>query len=397
MIKECLALLCLALAAASSWKELDFVHTTAYTYGAANDNSGYVHYAYCGSEDRSSVLYLRRKVSNDEVRKTGFAVKGECRGAQVSVMGKRVYVAYQLVQPCACGAFACSNIYFKESFDSGGTWSEAVAVEVNSTVVTFNYNPLLVQDPYTGKVWLAYKSLHKENPTEIKVASKYPSRSEFAETVSVAVTNQSTIIPGGFAFARTENRSGSKLNVAWQTKSEESSYLHKIYSSYSNWKAKEWQKPLHIAETNLRDHDSPFALATDAHRLYLVVSRTDTISRGIWTLHSDDQGSTWSRPARISPAAYYLAVDAQLCTHKGKKRLYVLGQDQLLNKAGETMWYQDVETGRVERLGNPYGEDVSDCFSPRVLCGGSGVKILCKARVGKQKYKLLYRKINDMS
>eukprot|EP00826_Nyctotherus_ovalis_P011215 TRINITY_DN1292_c0_g2_i15.p1 TRINITY_DN1292_c0_g2~~TRINITY_DN1292_c0_g2_i15.p1 ORF type:complete len:315 (+),score=41.73 TRINITY_DN1292_c0_g2_i15:330-1274(+) len=309
-------------------------------------------------------------------------------------MERRVYVAYQVVQPCVYGAFACSNIYFKESFDSGETWSETVALEVNST--TFNYNPLLTQDLYTGKVWVAYKSLHKENPTEIKVASKYPSRSNFAETVTVAVTNQSTIIPGGFAFARTENRSGSKLNVAWQVKSEGPSYLHKIYSSYSNWKAKEWQKPLPIAETNLKDHDSPFAFATDTNRFYLVVSRTDTVNRGIWTLYSNDQGSTWSHPTRISPAANYLAVDAQLCTHRGKKRLYALGQDQLFDKAGETMWYQDVETGRVGRLGNPYRENMSDCFSPRAVCGGNGVEIVCKTRVGKQKYKLLYRKINDM-
>jgi len=52
-------------------------------------------------------------------------------------MDKTMYIIYQGVH-----AYACSEIYFAESFDLGNNWNEPVIVEPSSQTVSYKYNPL---------------------------------------------------------------------------------------------------------------------------------------------------------------------------------------------------------------------------------------------------------------
>lgn len=381
----------LLIAALTDWHEIDDLHPSSYTYGAASDDYGNFHYVYCSNTQRDYIFHLRREISTGLIRKYGFPLKGECKAADITILNKNIYITYQEVYPCTAKSYACSDNYLAESFDLGETWNPPIIVEPQRQAVNYRYNPLIVVDSITREVRVAYKYLSKENPTYVKVAHKNRGDNYFSAFVRVANTSQSTIMPGGLSFSRSNNDTSRRFHLAWQVKPKESDYLSKIFYSNAGVTGP-WKESLVLAETNLADHNSPFILLNDGPNLYLVYVRNDAFSTGVWLSYSSDQGETWAAAKRISAPLSYVSVGGQVCTIGEKKRLYVLAQDQLLISATDALWYIELDTQQIHSLGNPYMKELGDCYNPHIICSGNTIELLCKARVKAQDYKLLYYK-----
>lgn len=388
-MRNLIALILFSLASATTWKPLDNVYSSLFDYGVVSSDSGLFHAAFCSDGSFDYAYYVRVNATSGMRYRHGFYVPGNCRSAQIGVRGKHILLLYQTVQTCPLGAFSCSYIYLVESLNGGYTWKHPIRIEQNNTSFSYSYNPLLAHDS-SGKVWVAYKHFARENPTLIKVASKEPNANQFTNYVTLAVTNQSTIIPGGFAFARTSNGSSSRLHAVWEVRDEGTSYLHGIYYSRSD-DGTAWSQPAVVGETNLCDHTSPLALASYGSDLHLVFTRTDGARKGVWAAYTRDQGNTWAGAKRVSAPANYLSASAHICAVQGKKRLYILAQDQILEKAFNTFGYREIETEQMSWLGNPYDKDLKDCYTPHVVCNDKTVLLVCKVNIGKQNYRLIYR------
>eukprot|EP00826_Nyctotherus_ovalis_P018884 TRINITY_DN1573_c0_g1_i5.p1 TRINITY_DN1573_c0_g1~~TRINITY_DN1573_c0_g1_i5.p1 ORF type:complete len:455 (-),score=82.49 TRINITY_DN1573_c0_g1_i5:70-1248(-) len=384
-----IALTLFSFAAATEWKSIDNVYSSLFDYGVVSNGSGFFHFALCSGGSFHYLYYQRLNVTSGKFYRHGFYVPGNCRSAQIGVQGKRIFLLYQVVQTCPVGAFSCSYIYLVESLNNGYTWKNPIRLEQNNTNISYSYNPLLVHDP-SGKLWVAYKHFTRESPTLIKVASKEPNATQFANYTTLAVTNQSTIIPGGLAFARTRNGSSSMLHAVWEVRDEGMNFLHGIYYSRSG-DGVGWSQPAVVGETNLCDHTSPLALASNESDLHLVFTRTDGAKRGVWVAYTRDQGNNWAGAKRVSAPANYLSTSAHICTAQRRKRLYILNQDQILEKAFNTFGYREIETEQMFWLGNPYDKDLKDCYTPHVVCDDKTVLLVCKVNIGKQNYRLIYR------
>lgn len=366
---------------ASKWSVLKEIDGNS-SYSVASDKTGHAHFALCGFFPKFiseyGVFYTQVKIdTRREIVGMGTALDEQCKATHISVDDEAAYYVYQIVNECGIGSYACSRLFMAKRARLGVSYT--IPVEQPTTNVSFSYNPLIVHDPVTLKVWVAYKSIGKENPTKIKVANKEAYKDFSNVTSVVSITNQSTIIPGGFSMARTSWNSLSKLQLAWQVESEGSSYFHKICFA-SSLDGLVWSTPKVIAETDLKDHNSPFTLIADEASLYLIFARTDSMNRGIWIIYSNDQGNNWSRPKRISMQVNYVSVGATICTVEKKKRLYMLAQRQILEYGKDTFWYQEIDTKKVVALGNPYGEEFEDCYNPALVCSNDDVMLSCRVR-----------------
>eukprot|EP00826_Nyctotherus_ovalis_P040395 TRINITY_DN3984_c0_g2_i2.p1 TRINITY_DN3984_c0_g2~~TRINITY_DN3984_c0_g2_i2.p1 ORF type:complete len:393 (+),score=61.22 TRINITY_DN3984_c0_g2_i2:103-1281(+) len=391
MIRPYLVLLGLISLASADWRTVTYTTDTSYTYTSVASNNSYVYYAACTPK---GLVHAMANIGGMVVISRDFPLENECRAAQVAYHNEYLYLAYQVVRECSYGSYVCSDIYFMQASNRDHVWSEPILVSEASRDVAYNYDPRIVRDEKAEKVWVAYKSMAKENPTTIKVTSKTRWDKKFSRLTSVvATTQQSTMIPGGFSMVRVPGDSEAKLLVGWQTKSEGKSYLHNIYHSNSA-SGLSWSQPKVATNTNLKDHNSPFTFAQHESNVYLVSTRTDGAKRGIWVSHSSNQGTSWSNPKRISRPGNYISVGAVACTVRGKKRLYVLAQNQMLERSPETFWYEDLDTEEVVSLGNPYIEDFDDCLSPSVACDGRFVAVSCKIKDEKGKYSIKFKKYN---
>lgn len=377
-----------SLVYAAKWTEVEAVPSISYDYGVA-DVQGIVHFAFCKNGKNGGVVYLRRKADGTIEGRTEIPYNGMCRAAQISVEKSRIRIAFQIVEFCGTTAYACSNIYFTESLDNGKQWTNVVSVEPRDTNVVYRYNPLIVHNPADGQAWVAFKSLGKENPTTIKVGKKPAGSSNFEQTVPVAKTNQSTIIPGGFGFIRIP--STSLLGLVWEVKDTGSSYDHDIHFS-SSASGTTWEPSKIIARTNLYDQTSPIALANDDAKIYLVYIKTNGANKGIWFKESSDNGKTWSSEIRITKMEEYVSVTAKVCTINNENRLYIFAQDQFLHKSVHTFGYMSLKSKKMNLIGNPYKGEIDDCFSPHISCVDRAVVLTCKSNRGKQNYKIMMTK-----
>ncbi len=396
-VKNLLFLVAISLLAcgiSAAWTQLAEISSLAFDYGTFTDAAGNIHLAYCKhvSGSKAANLYYAKLDKDGKLSAEQLVYKGaDCRSAAIvsTSKGDKIYVAFSEAKLCSVGAYACASIMFTES-GNGVDWSQPIAVHQAVSDPLFRYNPLILLNEGTGRVWVAFKSHPKEDPTDVYVVSRPPGSVIFSREINVAKLKRTSMIPGGLAVALTSDKKDVVIHMVYLDREFSTDYMHAIYYKKSTDNGNTWSYAKEIYRTNLRDSASPFALTVSGTTIYVAFSRTDSAWNGVWLSVSTDFGVNWTTRSQTL-VDEHLATAAQVCTVEEKERVYMLAQDQLLKKSSYAFGYWGVKEEKTVWLGNPFGTEVDECFIPKLACSGSKVVKFCKLSKNKDNDVLVYQ------
>jgi len=382
-MKSYLLLIFLLSAVFCDWKHLVDIATLTYSYGLYTDSNKIVHVVYCKTKgDFNSLMYAKLNPDGTISSEKIISEKEDCRTVFMEGKDGKLYVVYHVAK-IAPGLFPTDylsgNIFFTQSDDNGNTWSKPTLVHTPSNDIIDRYDPRIVVNHANGRVWVAYKSRGKEDPTDLLVVSKPPGSQIFSSPMKVATIGKSSILPGGLKFNLAMDAKGLPiLHITWEDKDMSTDYLYDLFYAKSTDNGNTWTRPLSLGKTNIQDMNFPFTLATyGENTLIFTFTRNDAENKGVYQSYSKDAGANWTPAKKISSSEDHLAVVSKICLKK--PTLFMLMQDQILQKANYAAGTVDLENYSVAWIGNPFGKAIEDCYSPRITCQGEYVIFICKA------------------
>lgn len=395
-----LATMFLGLKAANQWTKLATISSLSFEYGTYTDAKGIAHLVYCkhASDTGGASLFYTQILPDGSISKENEIYKGDdCRSTSLAGDTTNLYVTFSDARLCGPKAYACANIQFTESKDGGATWSKPFNVHPSSSEPLFRYNPIIVTNEIGGRLWIAYKSRPKEDPSDIMIVSRPPGSAIFSAPVKINKIQRLSMIPGSFGLAIMKNKGNFVLHIIWQDRDFATEYLNSIIYSRSSDNGNVWEEPKIIGKTNLLDSVNPLSVASmsgdsaDLQRLFIIFSRTDSANKGVWMKQSKDNGITWAKEVLMNNQEEHLGVYGKICSVENKLHVYMLLQDQILEKSKNAFGYWTIDTEEIVWKGNPYGNEIADCFLPKIVCGSGKVIKICKVENHKNNNELVYQ------